>query len=57
MILYHYRSIESALPEVENSTFRFASREELNDPMEGYLNIYWHGKAYSGIMYAACIRP
>lgn len=43
MILYHYRSIESALPEVENSTFRFASREELNDPMEGYLNIYWQG--------------
>lgn len=24
-------------------TFRFASREELNDPMEGYLNIYWQG--------------
>lgn len=43
MILYHYRSIESALLEVGNGTFHFASREELNDPIEGYVRVYWQG--------------
>ena len=35
MKLYHYRSISSALLEIENGTFHFASKEELNDPLEG----------------------
>lgn len=43
MLLYHYRSIESALPEISDSTFRFASCEELNDPLETYLHVYWQG--------------
>lgn len=43
MKLYHYRSINSALIEIENGTFHFSSREELNDPLEGYLRVYWQG--------------
>lgn len=43
MLLYHYRTIESALPEISDSTFRFASCEELNDPLETYLHVYWQG--------------
>lgn len=43
MILYHYRPIESALLEIEKGTFHFASREELNDPIEGYVRIFWKG--------------
>ena len=42
MEFYHYRSIDSALKEIEG-TFYFASREELNDPMESYLQVYWQG--------------
>ena len=43
MRLYHYRSIECAVLEIGNGTFRFASRDELNDPIEGYLCVYWQG--------------
>lgn len=43
MLLYHYRSIDGALPEISDSTFRFASCEELNDPLETYLHVYWQG--------------
>ena len=43
MHLYHYRSISSALKEIGNGTFHFASREELNDPIEGYVSVYWQG--------------
>lgn len=43
MKLYHYRSIKSALLELENGTFHFAAREELNDPMEGFVRVYWQG--------------
>ncbi|MCC8089511.1 MAG: DUF2971 domain-containing protein [Rikenellaceae bacterium] len=43
MILYHYRSIESALTEIENCTFHFAALDELNDPIEGYVRLFWKG--------------
>ena len=43
MQLYHYRSIESALKEIGEGTFHFASREELNDPIEGFVSVYWQG--------------
>lgn len=43
MKVYHYRSIESALLEIECGTFRFANQKELNDPMEGYVHLYWEG--------------
>lgn len=43
MNLYRYRNIESAIKEIENHTFHFASREELNDPIEGFARIYWQG--------------
>ena len=39
MKLYHYRSIENAILELKNGTFHFSTREELNDPLEGYLKI------------------
>lgn len=43
MQLYHYRPIESALLEIGNGTFHFARREELNDPIEGYVRVFWQG--------------
>lgn len=43
MRVYHYRSIERALQEIENGTFHFSSQEELNDPIEGYVKLYWQG--------------
>ena len=43
MKLYHYRSINSALLEIENGTFHFASKEELNDPLEGFVRVFWQG--------------
>ena len=43
MKLYHYRSIENAILELKNGAFHFSTREELNDPLEGYLKIYWQG--------------
>lgn len=52
MQLYHYRSIDSAIPEIRDHTFRFAAREELNDPMEGYVRVFWKGDkpAWEGLM-------
>lgn len=52
MKLYHYRSIENAILELENGTFHFSTREELNDPLEGYLKIYWQGDniAWEGLL-------
>lgn len=43
MKLYHYRSVESALLEIGGGTFHFAAREELNDPVEGYVRVFWQG--------------
>ena len=43
MRLYRYRSIESALRDLREQSFYFASKEELNDPLERYLRLYWQG--------------
>lgn len=43
MILYHYRKIDSALAEIRNHSIRFSSKENLNDPMEGFVNLVWQG--------------
>ena len=43
MELYHYRSINAAVKEIQSCTFRFAAKEELNDPIEGYVRVYWKG--------------
>lgn len=43
MFLYHYRPIDSALLEIGNGTLHFATREELNDPVEGYVRVFWQG--------------
>lgn len=45
MKLYRYRSIESALLELDNGSFYFAAPTELNDPIEGYLKIFWQSDA------------
>lgn len=52
MRLYHYRTISSALLEIKNGTFHFASREEVNDPLEGYVHVYWRGDkaAWEGLL-------
>lgn len=43
MDLYRYRSIKSAIRDIESGAFHFASKEELNDPMESYVSVYWKG--------------
>ena len=43
MHLYRYRSVKSAIRDIENGAFHFATKDELNDPMEGYVNVYWKG--------------
>ena len=43
MILYRYRSIDSAIKEIDKETFHFATREELNDPIEGFVRVFWQG--------------
>ncbi|MGI6671654.1 MAG: DUF2971 domain-containing protein [Christensenellales bacterium] len=52
MTLYHYRPINSALLEIENRTLHFATRDELNDPVEGYVRVYWQGDeaAWEGLL-------
>ena len=46
MEIYRLRSSYALLDgfnELENQEIFFASPEELNDPMEGFLSIYWQG--------------
>ena len=43
MRLYRYRNVKSALRELKDRTFYFATRDELNDPIEGYVIVYWQG--------------
>lgn len=52
MKLYRYRTIANALLELDNGTFYFAEPEELNDPIEGYIKIFWRGDkpAWEGLM-------
>ena len=52
MRLYHYRSIKNAVIEIEKGTFHFAKRDELNDPIEGYVRVYWKGDkaAWEGLL-------
>ena len=47
MRLYRYRSIENALKEIEDGTFYFASHDELNDPIEGYIKVFWQGDRFA----------
>lgn len=52
MKLYRYRNCKRALEEIEKGTFYFASREELNDPIEGYVKLYFQGDqpAWEGLL-------
>lgn len=52
MLLYHYRPYRNAWIELERQTLYFAGYEELNDPMEGYMDIVWRGDkiAWQGLL-------
>lgn len=52
MELYRYRTIKSALRELDDGAFYFAEPNELNDPIEGYLKIFWRGDmpAWEGLL-------
>lgn len=52
MKLYRYRTVENAIKEIENGTFYFPTLEELNDPIEGFVSIYWKGDkiAWEGML-------
>ena len=52
MELYRYRSIKSAKRDLKNGTFHFSSKDELNDPLEGYIGLYWQGDkpAWEGLL-------
>ena len=52
MKLYRYRTIESALLELDSGSFYFAEPAELNDPIEGYVKIFWQGDkpAWEGLL-------
>lgn len=43
MKLYRFRKFDRACTEIENHTFRFSDRKSLNDPIEGYVKLYWQG--------------
>jgi len=45
---YRFRSIDNLLgkrKELEEQKIYFASQDQLNDPLEGHINIYWQGDA------------
>lgn len=42
MRLYHYRSIDSALKELQG-TYHLSAPNELNDPLESYVTVFWRG--------------
>ena len=52
MRIYRYRTVKNALQELENGTFYFAEPKELNDPIEGYIKIFWQGDkaAWQGLL-------
>lgn len=44
MRLYRFRSANNhTIDEIEKNYFYFALPKELNDPMEGFINLYWEG--------------
>jgi len=52
MLLYRYRRFELAQLEIENRTMRFSDRKALNDPVEGYIRVFWQGDeiAWEGLL-------
>ncbi len=43
MRLYRYRNIKRGKEELHDQKIFFADRDSLNDPMEGYAQVYWQG--------------
>jgi hypothetical protein len=63
MLLYKFKSSRSILEqyhELENQTIYFSPRENLNDPLEGYIQLYWQGDkiAWKGLFknYVICLE-
>lgn len=60
MLLYRYRSVDSACDEINSCYFCFSSREKLNDPIESYVRVYWKGdkNAWEGLLryYVYCLH-
>lgn len=51
MRLFRYRSIKRAIDEIRDGELYFSPREQLNDPIEGYVHVYWQGdrEAWEGL--------
>lgn len=46
MFVYRFRTIDNLIgerKELQNQYVFFASPDQLNDPLEGHINLYWHG--------------
>jgi hypothetical protein len=43
LVFYRFRKSPRAISEIEKQTIYLSSLEEMNDPMEGFSNIYWQG--------------
>lgn len=63
MLLYRFRPARSILEqyhELENQIIHFSPKEDLNDPLEGYINMYWQGDiiAWKGLFksYINCLQ-
>ncbi|ARS26799.1 hypothetical protein [Sphingomonas sp. KC8] len=55
-IFYRFRSTEALLGKYDELARReiyFASPDELNDPLEGYADVLWHGDA---ILWTSLLR-
>lgn len=50
-MLYHYRKIDSAVLELQG-TFHFSAPEDLNDPVEGFVTVFFEGDrvAWRGLL-------
>ena len=50
--VYRYRTIKQVLnrKELLDSYLYFSELENLNDPMEGFLNVYWDVIVFYGII-------
>ena len=63
MLLYRFRPARSILEqyhELENQIIHFSPKEDLKDPLEGYINMYWQGDiiAWKGLFksYINCLQ-
>ena len=50
-MIYRFRDAQKLLAykELENSEIYFSPYDQLNDPMEGFLNVFWQGDTIAWI--------